>query len=70
MDAQGRPRIASCPDTQEPSSAPLPASPAPADSQDGNAKAAPDRHAHSVEDAEADGSDRATETETPRGSGV
>lgn len=34
---------------------------------DGNAKAAPDRHAHSTESAHVDGSDRVTETEIPKG---
>ncbi|MGQ3051923.1 MAG: hypothetical protein ACT6S0_09075 [Roseateles sp.] len=34
-----------------------------------NAKATADRRAQSVEDPEADGSDRLSETESPRGSG-
>ncbi len=46
-----------------------PVAPQPEDSPGhANAAAAPDRRAHSVEDAHADGSDRSSETESPRGS--
>ena len=47
-----------------------PAVPQPEDSPGhANAKAQPDRRAQTIEDAHADGSDRASETESPRGSG-
>lgn len=57
----------------QPSSTPAPAAPAapaPTDNDDDNAKIAPDRDAHSVEDPHADGSDRANETETPQAPGM
>jgi|Transcript_53132 hypothetical protein len=47
-----------------------PITPQPEDSPGhANAKAQPDRVAQSIEDAHADGSDRSSETESPRGSG-
>lgn len=48
----------------------VPLTPQPEDSPGhANAKAKPDRSAQSIEDPEADGSDRSSKTESPRGSG-